>query len=124
MRSGSDKRLEKFTEIKRELDDYRSGAAKRAALIPRTKWLEQEERPTKLFLNLERKHVRDKTINALENEDGKLLAEIVKFEHSVKVSMRSYVGQKFLPRTYRVTCITFKVLCWTRLIHHCEMSIL
>ena len=37
--SGSDALLEKFTEVKRELDDYKSDAAKRAMLFSRTKWL-------------------------------------------------------------------------------------
>ena len=73
--SGSDTLLEKFTDIKRELEDYKSEAAKRAMLFSRTKWLEQGERPTKYFLNLERRNVRDKMINVLEREDGKLVTE-------------------------------------------------
>ena len=67
--------VEEYTEVKRELDNCKSEAARRAMLFSKTKWLEKGERPTKYFLNLERKKSREKTISILDNGDGKLFTD-------------------------------------------------
>ena len=66
--------LEEYNEIKRELDDYKTEAAKKAMIYSKAKWLEQGERPTKYFLNLEKKRSSEKTIHVLETDDGELIS--------------------------------------------------
>ena len=69
----SDSILEEYNEVKRELDNYKTEAAKRAMLFTKSRWLEQGERPTRYFLNLEKKRVKEKTIHVVEREDGELI---------------------------------------------------
>ena len=70
--SHSDQVLESYTEIKRELDMYKSAAAKRAMRFSKAKWLEEGERPTKYFLSLERKRAKEKNISVIQNEEGQV----------------------------------------------------
>lgn len=72
--SNSETFLEEYNEIKSQVDDYKTEAAKKAMLYSKAKWLEQGERPTKYFLNLEKKRISEKTIHVLENNDGELIS--------------------------------------------------
>ena len=59
--------LEQYLEAKRTLDQYKCRAAEKAMMYCKAKWLEQGEKPTKYFLNLEKKRSMEKTIYMLVN---------------------------------------------------------
>ena len=58
---------------KDELDSFKLQAAERAMLWSRATWLEKGEKPTKYFLNLQKKKSADRTIHVLEGVDGKMI---------------------------------------------------
>ena len=63
--------LESYNAAKRDLDDFKVKAAEKAMLYCKAKWLEQGEKPTQYFLNLEKRRNANKTIHMLatgENE--------------------------------------------------------
>ena len=57
--------MDQYKTAKSELDNYKARAAERAMLFCKANWLEQGEKPTKYFLNLEKKKSNNKIIHML-----------------------------------------------------------
>ena len=82
--------LKNYDNLKRELEGIydRRGCA---AMFPsKCRWIEQGEKPTKYFFNLERKNYTKKVISKLETENGtpitgkdQILAEIEHYYQSL-----------------------------------------
>lgn len=103
---------EEFNAVKRELYQIQMLKARESMVRSRVKWVGEGERPTKYFLNLEKKQFETKTISSVYNEEGTLLLEsddILKYEHSyfsrqysINTGNREALGQgqgiPFLPR--------------------------
>ena len=66
----SDTLRTEYYRKKDELDDIKLQAAERAMLWSRANWLECGEKPTKYFLNLQKKKIVDREIHVLEDADG------------------------------------------------------
>lgn len=76
---------EEFHAIKRELYQIQLLKARESMIRSRVRWVGEGERPTKFFLNLEKKQVESKTMASLYNDEGTLLTEpgdILQYEHS------------------------------------------
>lgn len=74
---------EEYYAIKRELLQIQLLASRQAMLRSRMRWLGQGERPTRYFLNLEKKNFNDKTISSVYDNEGILLTdrkEILEYE--------------------------------------------
>ena len=65
-----------YQDQKEELDAFKSQAAERAMLWSRANWLEQGEKPTKYFLNLQKKRSADRAIHVLEGADGETITGV------------------------------------------------
>lgn len=74
---------EEYYATKRELYQIQLLKARESMMRSRVKWAGEGERPTKYFLNLERKNFDAKTLSVVFDNEGHLLteaAEILKFE--------------------------------------------
>lgn len=74
---------EEFHGIKRELFQIQLIRARESTVRARTKWVGEGERPSKYYLNLEKKHFTAKTMTSVLNREGKMLTdpeEILAFE--------------------------------------------
>ena len=69
----TDALVDEYTTVKNELEEFKVAAAKRAMLFSQAKWLEEGEKPTKYFLNLERRRARERIIYMIENSRGEIL---------------------------------------------------
>lgn len=103
--------LESYNAAKRDLDDFKVKAAENAMLYCKAKWLEQGEKPTQYFLNLEKRRNANKTIHMLatgENEyvtgDREILKRCMQFFDDLHGStnglrnVSSYMQDMVLPR--------------------------
>lgn len=74
---------EEYQGVKRELFQIQSIRAREAMVRARVKWMGQGERPTKYFLNLEKKRFTAKTMTSVLDGEGTLLTspdDILNFE--------------------------------------------
>lgn len=75
---------EEYHGIKRELYQIQLLKARESMVRSKVRWVGEGERPTKYFLNLEKKQFDSKTISSIFNEEGILLKEaeeILQYEH-------------------------------------------
>lgn len=81
----SSEKREEYHGVKRELFQIQLLRARESMVRARTKWVGEGERPTKYYLNLEKKQFTAKTRTSILNKEGKLLSdpeEILAFEKS------------------------------------------
>ena len=62
-----------YTTLKEDLCLICENKAKGAIIRSKTKWIEQGEKPTKYFFNLEKRNYHRKTIKSLKRPDGELI---------------------------------------------------
>jgi hypothetical protein len=67
--------LEKYNEGKKQIENYNNVKASSAQLRSKSDWVEQGERNTKFFLNLEKRNYRMKCITKLTTEEDKEISE-------------------------------------------------
>lgn len=73
--------LEEFSTLKKQLEEIRTDKIKGTILRSRARWIDEGEKPTKYFLNLENRNFTSKLIPKLILEDGSEItdtAEILK----------------------------------------------
>ena len=70
----SDILTQEYVTAKTELDDFKNEAAVRAMLRTKSTFLELGERPSRYFLNLEKKKSAERTIKMLKGNDGSFIA--------------------------------------------------
>lgn len=78
-------KAELYQTLKRELYQLQMTGARESMIRAKVKWVCEGERPTKYFLNLEKKHFGSKSIAELFNNEGILLTrpeDILAFERS------------------------------------------
>ena len=64
-----------YTTLKEDLCLIYENKAKGAIIRSKTKWIEQGEKPTKYFFNLEKRNYNRKTIKSLKRADGELITD-------------------------------------------------
>ena len=65
--------------------------AQAAILRSKNNWASHSERPTKYFLNLEKKRALEKQISAIEREDGSLATELREVMKAIQTFIRIYI---------------------------------
>lgn len=76
---------EEYQATKRELHQFQLLKAREAMIRSKIRWVGEGERPTKFFLNLQKKQSEAKTISSIHDGEGNLLtdsAQILAFQHS------------------------------------------
>ena len=71
--------LSEYVRLKGQLDELKTKAAVHAMNRSRAKWIEEGERPSKYFLNLEKRRNAERTTSMLENGTGTGDANILRF---------------------------------------------
>lgn len=66
---------EEIDRIKRQLDNELDKQAKGAAIRARVRWIEEGEKSTKYFFNLEKRKSRQKTITRIYNSQGNIVTD-------------------------------------------------
>ena len=75
----------KIDQTKQKLEQLRNEAIKGAMIRSRSKWLNEFEKPTKFYLNLEKWNYVEKTIKKLEKSTGEILTDQKQILNEVKI---------------------------------------
>ena len=67
--------INEYDNLKAELQQIYEAKAKGAILRSKVRWVEQGEKSTKYFFNLEKRNFNRKVITEIRREDGKTLLE-------------------------------------------------
>lgn len=62
-------------ELKKELEKIRIEKLKGSMIRSKAKWIDEGEKPTEYFCNLEKRNYTNKTIQRVEKEDGKVITD-------------------------------------------------
>ena len=68
--------LEEINEVRNDLDEIYNQKVQGMLIRSKAKWMEEGEKPTKYFFNLEARHFLNKAIMELEKNDGTILNDI------------------------------------------------
>lgn len=86
----SDLSSEEYQSTKRELFQIQLLEARESMIRSRTKWVSLADRPSKYFLNLEKKNFEDRTVASIFNDDGVLLTQ----PHDVLAYQKLYFSKQ------------------------------
>ena len=86
---GIDPVLNGYDNVKAELQSIYEKKGRSAIFRSKCRWVEEGERPTKYFFNLEKKNYNKKTITALHGEDG----TTIKNERQILDSIEKYYSE-------------------------------
>ena len=88
---GIDPVLNEYDNLKTELQSIYEKKGRSAIFRSKCRWVEEGERPTKYFFNLEKKNYNKKTITALHGEDG----TTIKNERQILDSIEKYYSELY-----------------------------
>lgn len=80
----------RYHEVKRELFQVRLLCSREAMIKSRVRWVGEGERPTKYFLNLQKKDFEDRCVSRMITEDGELLTS---FEEILEYKKQFFTDQ-------------------------------
>ena len=76
--------LMEFENLKNELTEIYSVKGKEAMFRSRTRWIENGEKPTKYFFNLEKRNYEKKMITQLKTTDGEIISDMTKINKEIE----------------------------------------
>ena len=84
-----------FEGLKSELNEIYSTKGKEAMFRSKVKWVEQGEKPTKYFFNLEkRNYEKKKIITQLKISDGEIISDIKQINKEIEEYYKSFLTSK------------------------------
>ena len=83
--------IKEYDNVKAELQQIFEAKGKGAILRSKARWVEQGEKSTKYFFNLEKRNFNRKVITEIRREDGKTLLE----EHEILKEIESFYGKLY-----------------------------
>ena len=86
-----EKELKYYDELKRELSEIYERKGRAARYRSKCRWVEKGERPTKYFLNLEKRNYNGKVISELETDTG----EHITNEAHILLEIESYYNNLY-----------------------------
>ena len=89
-----DEILTEFEALKSELNESYSTKGKEAMFRSKVKWVEEVEKPTKYFFNLEKRNYGKKTITQLKISDGKKICDIKQINKEIEEYYKSFLTSK------------------------------
>ena len=87
-----------FETLKNELNEIYSTKGKEAMFRSKVKWVEQGEKPTKYFLNLEKRNYEKKIITQLKISDGEIISDIKQINKEIEEYYKSFLTSKKFPQ--------------------------
>ena len=83
--------IKEYDNLKTELQQIYEAKGKGAILRSKVRWVEQGEKSSKYFFNLEKRNFNRKVITEIRREDGKTLLE----EHEILKEIESFYGKLY-----------------------------
>ena len=83
--------ITEYDNLKTELQRIYEAKGKGAILRSKVRWVEQGEKPTKYFFNLEKRNFNRKVITEMKQEDGKKVVE----EHEILKEIESFYSKLY-----------------------------
>ena len=77
--------LDLYEEEKNELNSLYESKGKEAIFRSKVKWIEQGEKPTKYFFNLEKKNYVTKTLLQIKLDNGEITSDMKKINKQIDV---------------------------------------
>ena len=92
--------LTEFEALKSELNEIYSTKGKEAMFRSKVKWVEQGEKPTKYFFNLEKRNYEKKIIAQLKISDGVIISDIKQINKEIEEYYKSFLTSKVPPEDH------------------------
>ena len=83
--------LMEFENLKNELTEIYSIKGKQAMFRSRTRWIENGEKPTKYFFNLEKRNYEKKIITQLKITDDKIISDMTKINKEIENYYKNFL---------------------------------
>ena len=83
--------LMEFENLKNELNEIYSVKGKEAMFRSRTRWIENGEKPTKYFFNLEKRNYEKKMITQLKTTDGEIISDMTKINKEIENYYKNFL---------------------------------
>ena len=96
----NDEILTEFEALKSELNEIYSTKGKKAIFRSKVKWVEEGEKPTKYFFNLEKRNYEKKIITQLKISDGEIISDIKQMNKEIEEYYKSFLTSKALPEDH------------------------
>ena len=88
--------LMEFENLKNELTEIYSIKGKEAMFRSRTRWIENGEKPTKYFFNLEKRNYEKKIITQLKTTDGEIISDMTKINKEIENYYKNFLTSTIL----------------------------
>ena len=86
--------LMEFENLKKELTEIYSIKGKEAMFRSRTRWIENVEKPTKYFFNLEKRNYEKKIITQLKTTDGEIICNMTKINKEIENCYKNFLTSR------------------------------
>ena len=96
----NDEILTEFEALKSELNEIYSTKGKEALFRSQVKWVEEGEKPTKYFFNLEKRNYEKKIITQLKISDGEIISDIKQINKEIEEYYKSFLTSKVPPEDH------------------------
>ena len=83
-----------FENLKKELTEIYSIKGKEAMFRSRTRWIEDGEKPTKYFVNLEKRNYEEKIITQLKTTDGETISNMTKIKKEIENYYKNFLTSR------------------------------
>ena len=97
----NDEILTEFEALKNELNEFYSTKGKEAMFRSKVKWVEQGQKPTKYFFNLEKRNYEKKIITQLKISDGEMVSDIKQINKEIEEYYKSFLTSKVPPEDHK-----------------------
>ena len=96
----NDEILTEFEALQSELNEIYSTKGKEAIFRSKVKWVEEGEKPTKYFFNLEKRNYEKKIITQLKISDGEIISDIKQINKEIEEYYKSFLTSKVPPEDH------------------------
>ena len=86
--------LMEYENLKNELTEIYAIKGKEAMFRSRTRWIENGEKPTKYFFNLEKRNYEKKIITQLKTTDGEIISDMTKINKEIENYYKNFLTTK------------------------------
>jgi len=83
-----------FENLKKELTEIYSIKGKEAMFRSRTRWIENGEKLTKYFFNLEKQNYENKIITQLKTTDGEIISDMTKINKEIENCYKNFLTSR------------------------------
>ena len=92
--------LDQYDAEKNELNSLYELKGKEAIFRSKVKWIEQGEKPTKYFFNLEKKNYLTKTLLQIKLDNGEITSDMEKINKQIEVFLAKHTNPSLLMSRY------------------------